>query len=304
MSDHIRFLVPACLALLFFVTAAIAQNPAVGSVGCYAFLRRNGLWVACDGKSQPVTHKHYWVEYAVAPTGTHLAIKGGPWALRNRQEDFRHGALVVHLAGGGVERRPAPGYFLPTCGTIVLLGSEVSDLITGRPLSASGYGSDFRCSDTRSVTIGIKTVKEKISPGFYLPTQTLRLGEPPGKVLCASVDALYIAVSPGGSYVAWQGSDSLKSGVPKICVQKPGADLPTCVQDFGDDLFTVSDAGEVLWDGSYGDGNPNKSAAYYWRPGLAEPILLQKDSSQPQWITASAAKALIEGYKSKRWPML
>lgn len=292
----------ALLAVLASAAGAVGQQSANAPAGCYSFLRGNRIWVTCNGKAQPVSHKRHWVAYAVGPEGKHLAVRGGPWALRSRQHDFEHKVLVLSLPNGATTWRSAASYFIPTCGTIAVIGfRHLTDLITGQPLHSQAYGGLFRCDDQRSITIGAKAVPN-VPPANGAERYTLWLGEPPVKFLCPFLSR-YFAVSPGGSYLTWLASPVL--GNPYlICVQRPQDMSPTCVgHPIGDDLFTVSDEGEVLWDAEPDDQPPEVSAVYYWRPDLAESVMLQMHASQPEWITPAAAKALVDGYRANRWPM-
>lgn len=272
--------------------ASTSVKAAENSSLCYSFVRDDArIWVSCHGSVQPVTHKRYWADYAIDSLGAHVAARGGPWALHGAEHEFAHDVLLISLATGAVGRRPAPGYYIPTCGTIVVLGREMSDLITGRAMHADGYGNNFRCDESRSVTIGTKLAKD---PGPPPGALALWLGAPPATLLSSSVNAMYNAVSPDGRYTAWQTIDGM-------CVEGPGAAAPSCTPSDGDGLVTVSNRGEILWDDA---PSPYETVIYYWKPGLAKRVkLCGNDCGQPEWISPTTAKALIAGYKANRWPM-
>ncbi|MGH9541654.1 MAG: hypothetical protein ACRD2H_07205 [Terriglobales bacterium] len=325
-------------AALVFAAAApmrIVRRPAPAEpvpAGCYAFRRQGRVWVACGSKAQPVSNHSYWAGFAVSPKGDYLAARGGTWALHGNPVVRRHRALLVPLGGGKVIWRLAPGAVLvPTCGTVEVSGSPPMDLVTGLALRFGGAAGLVACDNSRKWVLAKFAAQPTSSESIPIMALYL-LGGPKLTPLAANVGDF--AVSPNGTSVAFEASATL--GHNHLCSSDLSSPQPSCTRSTGVifdfwSFDSVSNAGEVIfnsepdissnavceYEGLVGvwkvghtklypgkrEGSGPCPVVFYWRPGQSKPAILQRMADEAQWITQDAAKALIDGYRTHRWPL-
>jgi hypothetical protein len=245
---------------------------------CYAFLRDGDVYLACGGPAHPVVTRRRVIAYfAVAEDGSVLAFAesrikwvwwwpGAGTAVLDLHvvplRGLRHNRDVAGLTNWGP--------LVASCGTILMaFQRSVRDVVDGSRLSVKPY-SNFRCSADRKVVAGLT----KKHGG-------LKLGLPPKEL--ARIDGPFsYDVSRNGRYVAYVQNR-------RLCLTDlEGGTACTEAEPVG--RFSVSDSGTVIFV-RFSGGMAQGVAV--WNPASNSITTLQAEGWDPQWLTPSAASALL-----------
>jgi hypothetical protein len=258
---------------------------------CYAFLQQGNLDLTCNGRAVRLTTAGDLTDFAVDSSGSQLVVirreAPRPDRITYFLSDPQRPPQVVHGASA------VYALLFPTCGTIVSrYWGQAEDLRTGDKLSFPPY-EEFLCSSDRKTIIG--TMR-----GSY----NLMLGLPPRHPI-GSIESNIYGISASGMTTAYydqKGQLCIKDGkgiwhyIPKVW---PYGRLAV---DDGPSVLYEGGTGETCY---YKDSKASRSPEPGYRPSdecyalflyhdkEGRPKKLAYFESDPQWLTSSAAAALV-----------
>jgi len=298
-----NFLVIACLQTMLLGQVNV-QSP------CFAYLENGDVYASCSGEVVRLTRTRDASDFAIADTGSTLAVKRERVVGRTKDGN---GVIVdcnVRLYSLSADTLPRTmvdhgcGELFSSCGTLLRQDrtEEPEDILTRTQIDIEGLKS-FLCSANKTVVAGWR---ERCCHDFLVRGPSVSQAEP-------IVDGA--SVSPAGVVAYVSSGLSGPSSENSLCVIN-NAGNRRCLKDadaFG--KLSVSDSGEVLFtthtEGGcryrknsiiraippeFGDDQCLGVAI--WIPGSAKQLV--KDLVQrPQWLTSEAWFGIRSCVKSK-----
>ena len=248
--------------------AAGAPAPAA----CYTMAAAQRLWLACGPGLQPVSLGPVGA-YTIAPDGTAIALPEGS------------GVVVVALTAlPHVIWRGGARAVAATCGTLVWephnrLAPDAYDLLGRKAMKVDGGDrAAVYCDRSRHLVVGLQ--QGTITAWRHGVAQVLSRNAAAAPV-----------VSGNGKFVAF-------AEPRQLCVWKVGHGFGCLPLAAPLRPHSIDSRGAVLWDGAAG--------VYFWRPGMAAPLLLRRGASNPQWVDPATASRLQLWFQvqAPQWPYL
>lgn len=236
--------------------------------------------------------------YAVSSSRMVLAVWNNE-ASHWRGEAFSLRAPYPHVPW----RVPSFNGIQGTCGTVTAWNGITMDALSGRPIGTAAWPFVI-CNESGTVRAEADAATSDGNRSDALRIGRLRIWVP---------DLVNLAISPRGNYLAWVSDQS---------------SWPVCVERLQEKAFPECSPPPIgVAQGVNGVRQPKEQVmgisvtnhgavitsaqniwltcdlcqnVYWWRPGMAEPALLQKQANGPQWVTRSAAQALIARYRYLR----
>jgi hypothetical protein len=291
---------------------------------CYAFWLDGDVYTNCEGHKEKVTQFADVESFAIDPNGQKLVLTRHQAKVQGRgvyhisdekpHYYYSHSALQVILlsgnGGGTLSPLNWPMDLYATCGT-VLGPSDVAELDSGPALFDDVLNGgeirfdpykNFRCSSDRKTVVGRTDLHDS----------ALRIGLAPPETIAGTggKHPIRYDVSSSGKYIAY---NFPIQEAHNLCILATDTQKPICIDEaFWQKPISVSDTGEVLYEtlnlgkcyykGAYRVSTkdlpgytPNNACQVvsYWRPGEAEPKIVESLGAQPQWISPETASVLI-----------